>query len=128
MSEHIENSIWISGDWSLVLQYEQALKKEFPDSSISLSEAGNDYATLDFTFDYNARFLKELKSYAKNLLEQLNKARASQRIFGRNDPAKLEYYWYYILGSEINEQLNGTSGYYDIDGKFFDSSEWWVNT
>lgn len=121
MGDYIENSITVSGDWSLVLQYKQALKEEFPNSSISLSEAGNDYATLDFTFDYNARFLKQLKSYAKNLLEQLKTSRATQRIYDRYDPAKLEYHWYYIFDSEINEQLNGTSGYYSMHRNFFDS-------
>ena len=121
MGDFIENSITISGDWSLVLLYEQALKEEFPDGSSSLSEAGNDYATLNFTFEYNGKFLNALKSYAKNLLEQLNKARASQRIFDRHDPAKLEYQWYYIFGSEIDKQLNGISGYYSMDRNFFDN-------
>lgn len=121
MGDFIENSITVSGHWGLVQQYKQVLENEFPDSSSTWSEAGNDYATLNFTFEYNGKFFTDLKTFAKNLLQQLNKSRASQRIFDRHDPAKLVYRWYYIFSSEIDKQLNGISGYYSMDRNFFDN-------
>jgi len=120
-NDHIENSITVSGHWGLVQQYKQVLENEFPDNSIRLSESGNDYATLNFAFEYNGRFLTELKTFANNLLQQLNKSRATQRIYDRYDPAKLVYHWYYIFSSEADKQLNGISGHYSMHRNFFDS-------
>ena len=120
-TDHIENDITIMGSHHLVQQYKQILESKFPDSSSTWSEAGNDYATLNFTFEYNGKFFTDLKTFAKNLLQQLNKSRASQRIFDRHDPAKLEYHWYYIFGSEIDKQLNGTSGHYIMHKNLFDN-------
>ena len=120
-NDHIENSITVSGHWGLVQQYKQVLENEFPDNSIRLSESGNDYATLNFAFEYNGRFLTELKTFANNLLQQLNESRASQRIYDRHDPAKLVYHWYYIFSSEADKQLNGISGHYSMHRNFFDS-------
>jgi len=120
-NDHIENDILIKGDPNIVSKYQQILENEFGLFGSIVVNEGPGWASVGCIFDDDYRQYNDLKTFAKNLLQQLNKSRASQRIFDRHDPAKLEYHWYYIFGSEIDKQLNGISGHYSMVRNFFDN-------
>ena len=120
-NDHIENDILIKGNPNIVSKYQQILENEFGLFASFSFNAGPGWASVGCIFDDDYRQYKDLKTFAKNLLQQLNKSKATQRIYDRHDPAKLVYHWYYIFGSEIDKQLNGISGHYSMHRNFFDS-------